>query len=513
MRRIISLIALFLAACSAGQPRIVVVTSTPSETTSLNPTPLIQVSPPPEQPLSNPTADQPHGNAVQNSPGGREYVVQPGDTLTSIAAANGVSVQSLLTANRINDPNIIGVGQVILLPGLPDKQTPDFKIIPNSRLVRGPGSANFDIAAFIRQMPGYIHVATDTVNDELLSAADVVRRVSLEYSVDARLLLALLEYRARWLTTMELTDDEKIYAMEGQPSPPGFDRKGLYKQLAWAANLLNRGYYDWKYRGVQTLEFSDGARFLFAKGLNPGTVGVQFFLSQNTDYTTWLRQVGLQGFYSTYVMYFGDPFAGAVEPLVPSGMAQPVLNLPFSRGETWFFTGGHHGGWGSGSAWAAVDFAPPDDRPAGSAPCYVSQFWATAVAAGVIARSNGGAVLLDLDGDGDESTGWTVMYLHMASDGRVPLGTVVQPGDHIGHPSCEGGFSNATHMHIARRYNGEWLPVTCDACTAGEIPPFMMGGWTFFGFTDQEYQGYMLNGTDRRNAEQGRNSPDNRVSW
>jgi LysM repeat protein len=512
MRRISLLLLCLLTACSST-PRVVVVTSTPTEPQALNPTPLIQVSPPPAQPLSNPTADQPHEENVSNTSGGREYVVKAGDTLTAIAAANGVTVQSLLTANQINDPNIISVGQIILLPGLPDKQTPDFKIIPDSRLVRAPGSAAFDIASFVNQMPGYIHVATDTVNDELLSAADVVKRVSLEYSVDARLLLALLEYRAHWLTKAEMSDDEKVYAMEGQPSPPGIDRKGLYKQLAWTANLLNRGYYDWKYRGVKTLEFGDGTRLLFAKGLNPGTVGVQFFLSQNTDYNTWQKETAFGGFYSTYVMYFGDPFADAVEPLVPTGMAQPALNLPFGQGQTWFYTGGHHGGWGSGSAWAAVDFAPPDDRPAGSSPCYISQFWATSVAPGVIARSSGGAVLLDLDGDGDESTGWTIMYLHMASDGRVPLGATVQPGDHIGHPSCEGGFSNATHMHIARRYNGEWLPVTCDACTPNEIPPFIMGGWTFFGYANQEYQGYMLNGVERRDADQGRNNPDNRVSW
>jgi hypothetical protein len=69
-------------------------------------------------------------------------------------------------------------------------------------------------------------------------------------------------------------------------------------------------------------------------------------------------------------------------------------------------------------------------------------------------------------------------------------------------------------MHIARRYNGEWIPVTCDVCAAEQIvPPFTMGGWTLYGYSNQEYQGYMLNSSERRNAEQGRLSPDNRVSW
>ena len=78
----------------------------------------------------------------------------------------------------------------------------------------------------------------------------------------------------------------------------------------------------------------------------------------------------------------------------------------------------------------------------------------------MIARTAEGTVILDLDGDGDESTGWTILYLHMASAGsRSEPGRSCKRAIDIGHPSCEGGFSNGTHMHIARRYNGEWIPV------------------------------------------------------
>ena len=30
---------------------------------------------------------------------------------------------------------------------------------------------------------------------------------------------------------------------------------------------------------------------------------------------------------------------------------------------------------------------------------------------------------LDLDGDGNEETGWVIVYLHIATEGRVPVGT------------------------------------------------------------------------------------------
>src|SRR5690606_37231356 len=123
-----------------------------------------------------------------------------------------------------------------------------------------PGSTTFDVEGFISQQPGYIHLATDLVDDQLLTAAEVVQRISLEFSVDARLLLALLEYKSGWLSRLELDETSKNYPMEGQPSPPGFDRSGLYRQLAWTANQLNWGYYGWKYRGWTTLEFEEGIR-------------------------------------------------------------------------------------------------------------------------------------------------------------------------------------------------------------------------------------------------------------
>jgi hypothetical protein len=69
-------------------------------------------------------------------------------------------------------------------------------------------------------------------------------------------------------------------------------------------------------------------------------------------------------------------------------------------------------------------------------------------------------------------------------------------------------------MHIARRYNGEWIPASCELCTDAAIPPqFVMGGWSVVGFKNQEYQGYMINGSDRRDAEQGRLTPINQVAW
>lgn len=490
-------------------------------------TPLAIMSPtdaPPDMPIATsieesaiapeiirPTPDPTRPGSAET---GREYVVQPGDTLSGIANLYGVSLSVLIQTNRLANPDVLTVGQVVTLPDQPLITTPALKIIPDSLLVRGPGAARFNIAEFIARQTGYIRTAVDEVEGSVLSASQVIERVSLEFSVDPRLLLSLLELRSSWLTDPNPSDALRTYPMSAPPSPLGFDRNGLYRQLAWAADRANRGYYGWKYNNQSALEFESGERLRFAPGLNAGTIGVQYVLSQHNSYDRWLQEVGPDGLYNVYNRLFGNPFTTELDILVPPGLEQPPMALPFSSGETWFFTGGPHGGWGSGSAWSAVDFAPPDDLAQVTTSCYLSGFAVTAVASGVIARSENGVVILDLDGDGDEATGWSVLYLHIDSVGRVEVGTTVNVGDTIGRASCEGGVSTGTHVHIARRYNGEWIPADCSACPPDQItPPFVLSGWQVFGLVGQEYEGYLMRDGERRIAEQGRQSTDNLISW
>ncbi len=49
---------------------------------------------------------------------GPVYIVQPGDTLSSIASRFGVSVDDLMAANGITDPNLLSAGQQLVIPGL-----------------------------------------------------------------------------------------------------------------------------------------------------------------------------------------------------------------------------------------------------------------------------------------------------------------------------------------------------------------------------------------------------------
>jgi len=510
-----------LSSCGPGSPPVVVTAtfpppeSVPPVQTDLQPTAeaalseVISPSPNPTRVLDASLTD---GTASLT------YTVRAGDTLSTIAAATGVSLESLISLNELANPDVLSVGQVLELPPAPSEFTPAIKQLSDSRLVRGPSALPFDTASFVATQPGFIRTATDEVErslpngfrvTETLTAIEVVERVSREFSVDPRVLLALLEYKAGWLSNTTLTEAQLRFPL-GEIDE---NREGLYRQLTWAADRLNEGYYGWRYDSFEILQFPSGERLLYEPSLNAASVAIQFFLSQNQTYAQWQTEMQSSLFLGLYTRYFGDPFAESVE-LIPDDIAQPEFVLPFQQGETWFYTGGPHGGWGNGSAWSAIDLAPPDDRSAGDPACYTSDYAVRAVADGVISRAGDGAVVLDLNRDGYEETGWTVLYLHINSTTSVSTGESVIAGDVIGYPSCEGGFSNATHLHIARRYNGEWLPTNCLDCPVGvSVPAFTMGGWSVFGIPGQLYQGTMVRDGVTMRAEQGRLVTYNRISW
>jgi murein DD-endopeptidase MepM/ murein hydrolase activator NlpD len=168
----------------------------------------------------------------------------------------------------------------------------------------------------------------------------------------------------------------------------------------------------------------------------------------------YYASIGPDGLARVYRDLFGDPWLDTAIQ-IPGSLQQPGLRFPFRAGLIWAYTGGPHTGWGSGQPFSAVDFAPASDTSG----CYTvaNDLFATAMADGLVVRADIDGLILDLDKDGDERTGWVLFYLHLAANNRVSVGQEVQAGDPLGYPSCEGGSSTGTHVHVARKYNGEWI--------------------------------------------------------
>ncbi|MFO7942942.1 MAG: hypothetical protein R6U51_01345 [Anaerolineales bacterium] len=215
-------------------------------------------------------------------------------------------------------------------------------------------------------------------------------------------------------------------------------RKDLYGQLVWAIHTLSEGFYCWQSKTCTGFTFPDGSTLTPAPDLNAGSFALAYFFAHFHSEQAWEGALDKErGFPATYAEMFGDPWEETPEgdSLLPDDLSQPPLSLPFEPGVPWTFTGGPHFPFEGSGPWAALDFGPPMEE-CGCHPC---QEWVVAAANGFVVRSGNGSVIQDLDGDGFEQTGWSILYLDIDEKNRVPEGTYLHTGDRVGHPSCAGG--------------------------------------------------------------------------
>jgi LasA protease len=445
-------------------------TATPLPTPDpLEPTPLPQIITPP--PMTN-TAPP------------LLYYTQAGDTLPTVAVRFGVLPEEITSPDIVPEEALLNPGQLLVIPDRLGETSPNQQLLPDSEMVFAPSAMDFDVTGFVStaggRLSGYQEFLGKSGN---VSGAEIIRRVALDNSINPMLLLALLEHQGGWVfgEPGNLAQDQYPFGLVD------INRQGLYKQLVWVVNQLSVGYYGWREGRLTELQFTDGSALRIAPDLNAGTVALQYLFSKLYSQERWASVLNPEnGLPATYTQMFGNPWQRAlmVEPLYPPDLAQPDLILPFLRNQLWAYTGGPHGAWEHDGAWAAIDFAPGSAEPG----CTVSYSWATAAASGLVTRSERGVVVIDMDGDGYEQTGWALLYLHIADEGRIPVGTLVEQGDKIGFPSCEGGIATGTHIHLARKYNGEWIPAD------GPLP-FVLGGWRVHA-GNQAYKGTLTRGEE-----------------
>jgi hypothetical protein len=384
------------------------------------------------------------------------------------------------------EKGFVDQGTLLLIPNRLDKTveyTSSLHLIPDGEIVFSATALDFNIEAYVTNAGGYLASYREYLKTTAwTSGVDGIKRLSYENSINPRLLLAVLDYEAKWVRGKPESDFRIKY-------PLGYEsylNPGMFGQLTWGITQLNIGYYGWRAGTIRELTFTDGKTLRLEPNLNAGTVAIMHLFSKMHTLNEWLRIMDQNsGFPAFYQGMFGDPWARAdqLTSFFPPNLVQPEMVLPFEPNVTWSYTGGPHNAWGQYEGpLAALDFAPRNDKSG----CYVSTQWIVAIASGLVVRSENGVVIIDLDGDGHEQTGWNVMYLHVADKSRVALGEWVDQNDRIGHASCEGGVSTGTHTHIARKYNGEWM------LADGPIS-FVLSGWTAIA-GDKPYLGKLVKG-------------------
>jgi LasA protease len=410
-----------------------------------------------------------------------DYTAQNGDSLSSLALRFNTTVDEILLAN----PQIPR-DATTMPPGMPMKipiyylalWSSPFQIIPDHAFIDGPAGIGFNTAAYVEAQPGWLKDYRAYVGGRWRSGAEMVDYIAANYSISSRLLLAILEYQTGALTQTDFPNVKQIL---------GLSRKFWetpYLQLVMAANILNNGYYGWRIGDLLEFENIDNILIRPDPWQNAGSVAIQFYYANIYSGDEYSLATGPEGLSLTYSNLFGNPWN---DPRIhiPGSLQQPDFMLPFQYDQTWSYTGGPHTGWGTGEPLAAIDFAPPSEQSG----CVTAkpENYVTAMADGLVVRSSVDGLALDLDKDGNEKTGWVIFYLHLATDQRAPLGTELIAGDKIGYPSCAGGHATGTHVHIARKYNGEWM-------LADSAVPFTMNGWTVHNGS-REYLGTLTKGS------------------
>ena len=427
-------------------------------------------------PIPAPTSGRP-----KYSPGELvDYTAQNGDTLTALAARFNTSVVEIMEANPIipQDATTMPPGMPMKIPiyYLPLWGT-DYQSIPDDAFINGPSQVGFSTSAFVSSTTGWLKNYRIYAGEQMRTGAEAVDYVATNYSISPRLLLALLEYQAGALTQPEIPPGKYLL---------GFRRsfyEGPYLQLVIAANTLNNSYYSWRAGKLTEFELLDESLIRPDPWQNAASVALQHYFSKIYSGDQYYASIGPEGLAHVYQTLFGDPWADPVT-VIPGSLQQPSLRFPFSTGQIWAYTGGPHTGWGTGEPFAAIDFAPGSDTTG----CVTveSDQYAIAMADGLVVRSDIDGTIIDLDKDGDERTGWVLYYLHLATNARIHIGREVKAGDPIGYPSCEGGHVTGTHVHIARKYNGEWI------LAEGPLA-FNLEGWVAHNGS-QAYKGTLTRG-------------------
>lgn len=182
---------------------------------------------------------------VAPPPPGRTYVVQPGDTMYSIARRFGVSLEELIAANpQIPDPSRLTPGQRINIPvreGVPGE-------IVRTNITYGHANVMADLAALRRRYP---FISSSVIGTSVLGR----ELVAIRLGTGAREVHYNGAHHANeWITTPLLMKFVEEFARhyEEERSWRGFDVRAIFRSTSiWIVPLVNPDGVELVQHGVR----------------------------------------------------------------------------------------------------------------------------------------------------------------------------------------------------------------------------------------------------------------------
>ncbi|MFD3166194.1 peptidoglycan DD-metalloendopeptidase family protein [Herpetosiphon sp. NSE202] len=311
-----------------------------------------------------------------------------------------------------------------------------------------------NIQTLLDAQPGTLKAALLTVGDRNLSLAEVVVGQSYLYSLNPKLLLALLEFQQGLLTNPTPNPDQLDWAMKYQGENENW--RGLHGQIRWAARELRRGVRDFAY--VTELQYRDkDVKGPIPAGLNPSSYAVVRLLAQTMTPEELAKVLSDGSFVATYSKFFEDPrqTLGQVPAPATPFLRWPLRNVtyitsffdheyPFltpnqslvswwGRRETQISYDGHDG-WDYGAR-------PPEAVVAAADGTIV---WASNSDDGCGVPAKGVVI--------DHGNGYRTLYWHL-SEISVEVGQAIKSGEQLGIVGSTG-CAIGPHLHFQTQYLG-----------------------------------------------------------
>lgn len=339
-----------------------------------------------------------------------------------------------------------------LRPEVPPPAAPRATLIDKQRLFYEPDFYGAQIQAFLETQPGPLKGFRAQIGDQQESFADILSSQATYFSVNPKVLLALIEQQSGLLTNPAPSEDQVRYMLGYRGENDRY--AGWAEQLRWARREVAKAQQE--FPNAPELVYADQSRSALPAGLTVADYAVMRVLAATTTPNNLPGKLdqGDRSFVATYTRLFGDPREPPQNWPEP---AAPFLSLPMDQPHqvTSFF-----------------DHEAPFLQPNGSIVTYRGDrseqlsydghdAWDYAMTPPeqVLAAADGTVVFAGNAADGcntravviDHGNGYRTLYWHLSSWSVKP--GPIKRGDPVGVVGSTGCVTGP-HLHLGVQYLG-----------------------------------------------------------